>query len=266
MRKFLFIVTLAFFCLSFGLTANATDYNYIASVFKMEATTVGEMELTPVTSGITFKVLTINTDTAATLTVFNSTTSLTNPVTTTNFAAAAACNGKVKFTTTASTVDLIVVDTAGGYSVFVEDFSPNDHKIVIDERPNIAHHGMIWFTASDATETDTGVDFQTDTRIELVNFEVDTVDATETIDIGLLSTEDSGSGDPDGFVYGASVGTLGMPLLTLTTSGAYMDDGTNFDPDGMIIEASSAVSLTYTGSAGTDTAAGYIHYFFTRLR
>jgi hypothetical protein len=123
---------------------------------------------------------------------------------------------------------------------------------------------VIWFGVSDATEVDTGIDFLYDTLIQHVQIEVVTVDATETYDVGLLST--GTNGDADGFVDGASVATAGYPLVTLTTSGALMDDGTNFDPDGHYVVSANEQSLTYTGSAGTDTAVGYIHFYFVRGR
>ncbi len=90
------------------------------------------------------------------------------------------------------------------------------------------------------------------------------MDATETIEVGLLSS--GTAGDADGFVDAASVATAGYPLVTLTTSGALMDNATNFDPDGHVILSANEQSLTYTGTAGSDTAAGYIHYLITKMR
>lgn len=228
----------------------------------------GRVELTKITSGITYKVLAVNADTSETLYVYDDQafTSLTNPVTTTNFNSP----DRVQFRTdptdssTDRYVDLIVVDTAGGYTAFVEDFDKYTHTIVIDERPNIQHHGVIWWSYSSAVEVDTGIDFDYDTRIEGVSLEVVTVDASATVDVGLLST--GTNGDADGFLDGVSTTTAGIPLVTLTTSGALMDDGTNFDPDGHSIISANEQSLTYTGSSGSDTGYGYIHYFFTRMR
>lgn len=228
----------------------------------------GRVELTKITSGVTYKVLAVNADTSETLYVYDDQafTSLTNPVTTTNFNSP----DRVQFRTdptdssTDRYVDLIVVDTAGGYTAFVEDFDKYTHTIVINERPNIQHHGVIWWSYSSAVEVDTGIDFDYDTRIEGVSLEVVTVDASATVDVGLLST--GTNGDADGFLDGVSTTTAGIPLVTLTTSGALMDDGTNFDPDGHSIISANEQSLTYTGSSGSDTGYGYIHYFFTRMR
>jgi hypothetical protein len=245
-----------------------------AEVYTTDGTLNGDgtVKLTKITSGITFKVLAVDSDTAETLYEYNDSamTSLTNPITTTNFESATVCNDMVAFKvdpTDSSNdryVDLIVVNTAGGFTAFVENFDKYNHAIVIDQTPNIQHHGVIWFAPSDNTEVDTGIDFAYDTLIEHVQVEVVTVDATETIEVGLLSS--GTAGDADGFVDAASVATAGYPLVTLTTSGALMDNATNFDPDGHVILSANEQSLTYTGTAGSDTAAGYIHYLITKMR
>jgi len=273
MKKLFTLITIAMmFCVYAG-AAQAEFKDMTAAVYSWDGTTnaIGEKNLVRETSGITFKVLQANSDTAETLYKFDddTMTSITNPVSATAFASSVTCNDYVRFRVDPGeagdeNVDLIVVNTDGGYTAFVEDFNQYQHTIIIDESPGEQHTGMIWFGASDNSETDTGVNFQYDTLIEHVQAEIVTVDATETIDIGLLSSETAG--DANGFLAGVSVATAGYPLVTLTTSGALMDDGTNFDPDGHVCTGANAVSLTYTGSAGSDTAAGYIHYLFTRLR
>src|SRR4030043_1564042 len=59
----------------------------------------GKMALTRLTSGVTFKALVIDSNTAETLYYYNvaAITSLTNPVSTTNFAAATVCNDRGAF-------------------------------------------------------------------------------------------------------------------------------------------------------------------------
>ena len=296
MRKlFKFILALAVvFCMV--APVQAAYHDYWANVYSWDGkmTTDGKPVLTRLTSGVTFKVLAVGTDTSETLTYYNveAMTSLTNPVTTTNFASNSVCNDRVAFrcdptdATNDRDVDLIVVNTAGGYTAFVEDFSYYNHSIIIDQRPNIQHHGCIWFAASTA-ETDTGINFVYDTFIHDVWVEIVTVDATETLDVGLLSSETAG--DANGLRALVSVATAGYPTDTAVITG-----GTNIDyipvttygallvtaitgSDavatcggksyiGHIVTGANAVSLTHTGSAGSDTAAGYIHYFFTRLR
>jgi len=258
--------------LALVVPASAEWRDMWATVYKLDYTNIGDPKLTPITSGITFQVLQAGTDTEETLYVFadKAFTSLTNPVTTSDFASSTVCNDRVAFRvdpgeTNDVAVDLIVVDTAGGFTAFVEDFDANTHKIVIDERPNVMHHGMIWFNDNTTAETDTGIDFNYDTHIYRVTAEiVDTV-AAATVDVGLLSSQTSG--DADGLLDGVSLASAGIPTLTLTTSGALMDNGTLMDPDGHTVVASNAYSLTYTTNSNSDTdPVGYIHYYFVRQR
>lgn len=274
--------------------AHADTKDMWAQVYKLKNTNIGDPELEEITTGITFEVLQRNSDTRETLTVFadNTSTSLTNPVTTANFASATVCKGKVQFRVDPGEagdryVDLKVVNTDGGYYAFIEDFDQYQHKIILNETTGNPHHGCIWFGASDNSETDTGVDFLADTFIHDVWVEVVTVDATETIDVGLLSTETAG--DANGLRAAVSVATAGFIKDT-----AVITNGSNIDYTaastygallvtaitgsdavatcggksyiGHVVTGTNAKSLTYTGSAGSDTAAGYIHYFFTRMR
>jgi hypothetical protein len=228
----------------------------------------GEKELTKITSGITYQVLAVGADTEETLYVYNdaSLTAYGNVVTTTYFNVVDRVQFRVDPTDSTNDryVDLIVTNTAGGYTAFVEDFDKYTHTIVIDQRPNVMHHGCIPILFNNNVETDTGIDFDYDTLIHFVTHEVVTVDATETIDIGTLST--GTDGDANGFIAAGLTSVAGYPLVTLALSGALMDNATNFDPDGHYIISATEQSLTYTCSAGSDTFAGYIHYFFTRMR
>ena len=269
----------------FSIPAFAVNYDYYAAVYKKDATKRGGSDLTLVSTGITFKVLTASSDTAATITQYgdNASTAVTNPVTTTNFASSTVCNGNVKFRTTAATVDLIVVDTSGGYTALVKGFSPNDHSIVIDETPNVTHHGMIWFGADNATGTNTGVVFSADTAVHNMVVEVVTVDSAETIDVGT-------NGTAAGYRSGVSVATAGFiadtavptngsnaDYMAVTTYGSLLataitgaDTGAN-QVGGIVrhdhyVTGTANSEIGYNGSSGSDTAAGYIHYWFTRLR
>lgn len=279
------LITLA--VLVMAATAPAAYYDYTATVYKKSATTKGSETLIPITTGITFKVLTANADTSATITRFadDKNTAVTNPVTAANFASATVCAGKVQFRSTATSVDLIVVDTAGGFTAFVEGFTPYDHTIVIDETPNVMHHGMIWFGASDNALTDTGVDFLPDTIIHDVIVEIVTVDNTETLNVGTadtaagfisalsLATASEGYKLDTGFITGGNTidfiaATQYGTLLTtaITGSDVVATVGGNTRKPHIVTTAGVDDDLTYTGSAGSDTAAGYIHYFFTRMR
>jgi hypothetical protein len=298
-KRFLtgFIVLLAVFALLGPAPAQAQLRDFWAYVYSWDGTmnSSGELNLTRITSGVTFQVLQRNSDTAETCYVKGSSTSLTNPVTTTNFAAATACDDQVAFRTDPGEtndlmVDLIVVDTAGGYTAFVEDFSEQVHTIVIDQRPNVMHQGTIWFNfaAGSATEIDTGIDFDYDTMIHDVRSETVTTDASATIDVGILSS--GTNGDADGLLDGRLLTTAGYTADTGVITGGttidYSPDSTygallytivaGEDDDvaegggrthlGHPVVSANEQSLTYTLSAGTDTGIGYIHYFFTRMR
>ena len=288
----LVLVALAFFV---AAPAQAALQDMWADVYTWDGkmSTDGKPTLTLKTSGITFKVLVINSDTAETLyypSYSAAMTSLTNPVTTTNFASDTVCHDKVAFkvdptdSTSDRYVDLIVVDTNGGYSTFVENFDKYTHTIVIDERPNILHQGTIWFGGV-TVDTDTGINFLPDTFIHDVWVEVVTVASASTIDVGLITT--GTSGDKDGFRVGVllttagfvkdtgvitngstadytAASTYGALLVTaITGSDAAASEGGK-SWIGHVVTSGYADGLTY--QASSTTAAGYIHYFFTRMR
>jgi tetrahydromethanopterin S-methyltransferase subunit F len=294
MKRFkLITLILAAFALLAAVPAQAANQDMWAYVYKWDGkmSSDGKPVLTRLTSGVTFKVLAQNSDTAETLYYYKGSTSLTNPVTTTNFAANTVCNDQVRFrvdptdTTYDRYVDLIVVDTNGGYTAFIEDFDKYTHSIIIDERPNIMHHGIIWFDATTTDETDTGIDFLADTMVHDVRVEVVTTASAKTLDVGLLSTETSG--DADGFRDAVLLTTAGYVADTgVVTDGTTIDwtatstygallyksisgsdavaSGGGRSYLGHIVTSGKASSLTYSQSS--TSGDGYIHYFFTRLR
>ncbi len=294
MKRFkLFTLILAAFALLAAVPAQAALQDMWAYVYKWDGkmSSDGKPVLTRLTSGVTFKVLAQDSDTAETLYYYKGSTALTNPVTTTNYASNTVCNDQVRFRVdpTDSTydryVDLIVVDTNGGYTAFIEDFDKYTHSIIIDERPNIMHHGMIWFDATTTAETDTGVDFLADTMIHDVRVEVVTTASAKTLDVGLLSTETSG--DADGFRAAVLLTTAGYVADTgVVTAGTTIDwtaastygallyksiagsdavaSGGGRSYLGHVVTSGKASSLTYSQSS--TSGDGYIHFFFTRLR
>jgi hypothetical protein len=264
-----------------------------AAVYRWDGkmNTDGKPVLSRATTGITFKVLAIGTNTAETLYYYNGSTALTNPVTTTNFASATVCNDRVAFRTdpTDSTsdryVDLIVVDTVGGYTAFVEDFDKYNHTIIIDERPNQLHHGMIWFSATTTDALDTGIDFVPNTMVSDVRIEVVTAASAISIDVGILAG--ASNGDADGFRanvlltttgYVADTGvvtagttidftaasTYGALLYTAITGSDAVASGGGRSYLGHVVgSGTNDGSLNYT--ADSTSGAGYIHYWFTRM-
>lgn len=289
MRKF--FKTIPVFVLSLFLMAGAAfgaNYDYWAQVYRSTPTVFGTMSLTPVSSGVQFVVFTSGTTTAATITKYgdDASTSVTNPVTAANFASATVCAGQVKFRSTASTVDVLVTDNAGGYSAFADGMTVNDHRIVIDESTNAVKHGAVYYSATTTAETSTGVQFDYDTAIHDVRLQVIGTAAGATMSVGLLSSETSG--DADGFLALRSVATAGYVKDTgvvtggttydytpATTYGALLYTAiTGVDSTaagggrsylGHIISSANARTLTYSSST-TATTTGLIHYWFSRLK
>ena len=294
MKKQFWLISLIFtmtVVLTIVFTAPVFAYNdFYAQVVKRDNTSTGNIALTPITTGITYQVLDAGTNTISTLTKFadNSYASVTNPVTTTVFAASTGGNGNIKFRNANTTVDIIVTDTNGGYTAVVKGFSLGMHTIVIDETPNMPHHGIIWFAPSTA-ETSTGVSFVADTFVSDVRVQVITTDSAKTIAVGLLSTQSNGSAT--GFITGLLMTTAGYvadtAVSTKGTNGQYVPastygsflytcvtgtDSANVDLvggktyTGYIVTGANATTISYTGNGGTTTAAGYIHYWFTRMK
>jgi hypothetical protein len=264
----------------------AANYDYTATVYKRTGNT-GANDLTEITTGIQFQVLDVDTNTAATITRFgvNAGTAVTNPVTAANFASATVCAGKVKFRNTAATVDIIVTHNTGGYTTVVRGFSPNMHTIIIDEQIGVVHHGMVPYASNDNVATDTGVDFPVGTLILDVWVEQVTVDNSETLNVGTADTAagfrtalalatgaegltaDTGvitAGSTLDYYAATNYGTL---LTTAITGGDALDTGGgNSRKPHYVKTAGTDDDLYYTETAGGDTAAGYIHYMFIRLR
>uniref|UniRef100_A0A6M3KTS6 Uncharacterized protein n=1 Tax=viral metagenome TaxID=1070528 RepID=A0A6M3KTS6_9ZZZZ len=298
MKRFkIFTLALAVAFFLIAAPAQAVLQDMQASVYKWTGGmgSDGKAVLTKIDSGITFKVLAVDSDTAETTYYPGKTTALTNPVTTTSFASTSICNKKVAFrvdptdATSDRYVDLIVVDTVGGYTAFVENFDQYTHTIVIDERPNVVHQGTIWFGASSTSEINTGINFAPNTLIQDVRVEVVTVASAVTLDVGLLSS--GTGGDKDGFrkavllttagyvkdtaviTAGASVAyvpasTYGALLVTaITGDGATYSGGGGKSYLGHVVVgpiATQATTLTYQNPS--TTGAGYIHYWFNRMR
>ena len=294
MKRFkLITLALAAFCLIIAAPAQAALQDMWANVYTWDGkmNVDGKPVLTRLTSGVTFKVLAVDSDTAETLYYYGGSTSLTNPVTTTSFASDTICKDRVAFrvdptdATSDRYVDLIVVNTDGGYSTFVENFDKYQHTIVLDQRPNVVHQGTIWFGASSTSEIDTGIDFHADVFVQDVRVEVVTVASAISIDVGILSS--GTGGDADGFRANVLLTTAGYVADT-----AFITDGTNIDfvpastygvllvtaitgsdvtasaggksIHGYLIDGTSTSSLTYT--MNSTTGAGYLHYWFNRIR
>lgn len=296
MKKRLFTIFLAVL-LSFALGipfAHADKQDFWATVYKFDGkyNSNGTIETTKVSTGITYKVLATGSDTAETLYAYGTWTIKTNPITTTIFASDGA---KIAFAcdptdvTNDRYVDLIVTDTVGGYSALIKNFDKYTHSVVIDARPNIVHHGVIWYTCSTTDETDTGIDFVADTFVHDVRSEVVTTGTGATINVGLLST--GTGGDADGFLAARSIATAGFTadtgVITAGSTDSYTAASTygallykaitgtgNLTGStqggrsylGHVVTGTNTGALTYTCSTTDNTGAGYIHYWISRMR
>lgn len=302
MKKFTSFLILALIAVfAFGGYVDAKQQRFEAQVYKYDLNKgVAGTAVTGAnqrTTGITYKVLQRNSNSSETLLsaigpTGTATTSKTNPVTTTIFA---SDGGRISFVcdpaeATDTYVDLIVTDTVGGYSAFIEDFTANMHAVVINETPGVVHHGIVPFTGA-ITETSTGVAFSRDTVIHDVVVEVVTVSSAATIDVGLLSSETSG--DADGLRKGVLLTTAGYIKDTaVITSGASLDytpvttygvllrtavtgtgatwttksSGGGATPIVFVVSSTNAKTLTYSTSTTTSSPAGYLHYWFSRIR
>jgi hypothetical protein len=285
MKKLLTFLTIFMLVAAFFVApAQAELRHYVAKVYKQ--TTERADQLTLITSGITYQVLAVGTDTEETLYSDEARTAMTNVVTTTVFNTLDRIDFYADPTDETIAVDLIITDTNGGFSVFVEDFDPYTHTIVIDERPNILHHGIVPFADVAGTAVDTGVDFLPDTMISLVCVEVVTIDAGQVIGIETVDTV-------DGFILNQSIGTAGYycnnkPTITAggtetivstaSNVGSLMgsslagtqtatDEGSHYNWNHIVTTVGTDDDLYFdTDASASFVAAGYIHYFFMRLR
>lgn len=298
MKKFRNFLIALFALAVFAVPVQAVQVDMWANVYKWDGgyNADGTIKLTRLTSGVTFKVLAEGSDTAETLYEYNdaANTSLTNPITTTNFESSTVCNDMVAFSVdpTDSTndryVDLIVVNVDGGYTAFYEDFDKYTHTIVIDQRPGVPHTTCIWYSFTTTNEIDTGIDFEYDTLIKDTRVEVITTCSAGTIDVGLLTDDSNGLRDgvlltTAGFIADTAIVTAGTStdyqpdstygdllytIIAGTDGNAAHDTGLNRDGGrtylGHVVTGSASQSLVYT--LNSTAGIGYIYNEIVRLR
>lgn len=278
MKHFLFAVV-ALLATTEAFGAKYGDRQYSLAVYDQQSAKERGSD-SKVTSGVMAFVYTAGTKTLATLYADGNRTALANPITRTVFAAQDA----VKFYAAAGSVDIYLAHQ-DGTTGFFSSVTPFMHSLSID-RAHQAKHLVIPFGASDNAEVDTGIDLPYGALVTDAFVNVVTVDATETISVGLLSSETAG--DADGLLAAVSVANEGIPqnvtytvgsnetYLAAVTFGALLaarslgnDVATDVGSFGKIrhhVTGANAKSVTYTGSAGSDTAAGYIHLLFNVVR
>jgi len=175
-------------------------------------------------------------------------------------------NGKLDFyvADTVVSVDLYV-QAPSGHFVVAKAVVPSGEQIFINKGELLTVY-TIPFSIADTTattETNTGFAIPTGAMVlpAGVGINVLTADSTETVDLGTLSTD---SGDADGFIAAASVGSVATVKASLangaTTLGAllYVQDSANAGDKAPEANVSmGGKTITYTLTAGTDTAEGF---------
>jgi hypothetical protein len=195
-------------------------------------------------------------------TIYSPTTELaiSNPLT--------PVRGKIEFSTldTVLSVDLYIQAPGGQFLVERGVKASGPNEFIIDTR-RMQQTYVLPFSIADTTattETNTGIAIPTNGAVQPNPLlRVTAIDATETIDVGTLSTD---SGDADGFLAAAAVGVLGLVKGSLLASGAtlgallFVLDSANAGDDAPEQDVASAgKDITYTLTAGSDTAKGFIY-------
>jgi len=289
MKKIFAVLIAALMVFGFAVAdSNAAMRHFEAKVFKMSNDLNNLVEISDT---VTYKVLQASSDSSETIYSDANRTAMTNPVAASVF----TTKDRVDFwcdptATDDLSIDLIVVDQNGGFTAFLEDFKPTTHSIVIDERPNIRHTGVIWTEPAAQYTVYDGVKFLADTAVHNVKLEVVTVLASQTMDIGMTT-------DADGFLNEASLTTATVidpmsPTYTAVGTYAYISTATvvgellgkslagipntSTIPSVAFFEGvhtirdhtvTSAGSLAYAaGSVYGSAPKGYIVYEFTRYR
>ena len=187
---------------------------------------------------------------------------LSNPIT--------GSRGKFRFAIANTGLGLPAVDVfgmaPGGQAFRALNIKMGEVTDIRIDTTNVVQQLIVPFSIADTTattETDTGFDFPTGaTILPWPSVDVRTADSTETIDVGLLSSE--GGGDANGFIAALSVGTAGQidtTFASTVTNGALLVEtatGAAAVIPATYVIGATAKSLTYTLTAGSDTAAGYL--------
>ncbi len=173
--------------------------------------------------------------------------------------------GSIEFWTAdaVTSVDLYI-QTPTGHFIVEKGIKPSGDASLPYNNKVLDTTFVIPFNIADttaATETSTG--FTVPGAVQPnVAVDVITIDATEDIDVGTLSTD---SGDADGYIDSVSVATAGYIKATLLNSADTMgallstQDSVNAGDDAPEQDVTMiGKTITYTLSTGTDTAAGFI--------
>lgn len=201
--------------------------------------------------------------------------------------------GQIRFFVDASVTSVdIVIYTANGDARYIRDVRPSAqasgggstiHRIQIDQH-RLEQKLVLPLAFNNNSETTIGFTAVGPVYILDADLFVVTVDATETVDVGLDGTT---TNDPNGLIAAASVATAGLvdlgPIVTVGSNESYFSSctlgaliadftaGTDLATDvgtfrrikAFIAEAETDANFTTTGSAGSDAFYGFaiIHMF-----
>lgn len=203
-------------------------------------------------------------------------TSKSNPITRSQF----GTDDGIVFYGAASSYDILLAHSDGSIAKYTS-VGPTTKRLMLPRSGS--NKTLIFPMAASAggSETDTGLDLPYGALVTDAYVEVVTTDATETVDMGLLSSETAG--DADGFLNDVSVATAGIPARVAYTTGSnevYLatfsygallgiaslgnDVATDVGSSSMLthyVTGSNATSVTYTPST-SDTFAGYGYVIF----
>lgn len=234
-----------------------------------------------VTSGVYAFVYDAGTKTLSTLYADSTGTSLSNPISRSQF----ATDGKVKFYGSATSYDIFLAHSDGSVA-FYAGVTPQTHALRLGRTG--VDRVLVFPIVSNAggTETDTGLDLPYKAWVYDVAMEVTTAESAKNVDIGLLSSETAG--DADGLLVQASAAATGLVkpfsitagsnyyYISATKYGALFSlghvgaDTTNADPGiakgwGHYVTGSNAVSVTYTPTASSSLVAyGFLYFKLMR--
>ena len=158
---------------------------------------------------------------------------------------------------TVEAVDLFIL-TGEAWSVQLWSVAADELHLVPVDRSNRQQMLVVPFSVDnqlvDNTEVDTGLDLIVGMVMQPFPYiKVVTVDAGETVDVGTGEVVPADGGDADGFMSAVSVASA---VLVADTGSALLNAVEYLAP---------ADSLTWTLSAGSDTAEGYIFLPYRNL-
>lgn len=260
MKRFL-VFMMVLMALVWSAPSEAAFQDFSATVYRWSGgyAADGSPTLVKATTGITYRVHALSADTKETLYAFgdDAFTSKTNPITTTVF----ATDGRIAFRTdpTDATddryVDLIVVDSVGGYTTVVKSFDKYTHVVIIDERPNVIHHGIIFYDHATTVSTNTGVYLSKNTFISAMTLESLVATGGGAVSIGVTAAASCTFRYGSTAVVGYSSHAANLPNIQVSGAGSawYFTTATT----SVFSTAQSAAGAAYYGN---------VHYWFTVTR